>query len=60
MAQDSAQSMTLHRNERMPFMLAGKPYVWVRVNGGPLETRPALRPDGQLTDLALDRIADGV
>lgn len=49
----------LHFNEQRPFMLAGKPYIWVRVNGGPLETRPALRPDGDLTDEALDRIADG-
>lgn len=49
----------LHRNERYPFMIAGKPYLWVRVNGGPLQTRPALKADGSFTKAALDRIADG-
>ena len=49
----------LHPNERHPFNLAGKPYIWVRVNGGPLEVRSALKQNGGLTLAALDRIADG-
>lgn len=48
----------LHPNERLPFMLGGKPYIWVRVNGR-LETRPALNDHGEFTMAALDRIADG-
>jgi hypothetical protein len=47
----------LHPNERYPFNLAGKPYIWVRVNGV-LQTRPAT-VDGRMTPAALDRIADG-
>lgn len=52
------QTEQLHRNERMPFELAGKPYIWVRVNGQ-LRAVSALRPDGQLTGDALDRILEG-
>ncbi|UTN93065.1 hypothetical protein SEA_MARKY_62 [Streptomyces phage Marky] len=48
----------LHRNERYPFNLAGKPYIWVRVNGQ-LRAVSALAPGGGLTAAALDRIADG-
>ncbi|AWY07542.1 hypothetical protein SEA_LAZERLEMON_59 [Streptomyces phage LazerLemon] len=42
--------------ERRVFELAGKPYVWVRVNGQ-LQTRPAVGTDGKLTPLALQRLA---
>lgn len=50
----------LHPNERGIFPLGGKPYVWTRgVNGGePLKALPARKPDGSLTPLALDRLAD--
>ncbi|AYD86805.1 hypothetical protein SEA_MICRODON_58 [Streptomyces phage Microdon] len=47
----------LTQYERQPFNLAGKPYIWVRVNGQ-LQTRSALRPDGRgLTDEAIARLA---
>lgn len=48
----------LHPNERLPFMLGGKPYIWERVNGV-LVARSALTDDGALTPTAIDRIADG-
>ncbi len=49
-------SAGLHPNERQPFNLAGKPYLWVRVNGV-LQTRPAIGPDGKLTNEAIARLA---
>jgi hypothetical protein len=48
----------LHRNEWYPFQIAGKAYIWVRVNGR-LEARSALQADGGFTPAALNRIADG-
>lgn len=56
---DQDWKTSLHPNERYPFQLGGKPYIWTRVNGGPLEVRSALKADGSLNAAALDRIADG-
>jgi len=49
-------SRGLTQYERMPFELAGKPYIWVRVNGQ-LQTRSALTEDGKLTNEAIARLA---
>lgn len=49
----------LHPNERGIFPLAGKPYVWVRVNGV-LCAKSAVKADGSPTPEALDRLADAV
>lgn len=49
---------TLTRYEQRPFELAGKPYIWVRVNGQ-LQAVSALRPDGSFTGAALDRVIEG-
>lgn len=49
----------LHRNEKLPFNIAGKPYLWVRVNGQ-LQLRPATTLRGgavTFNDLALARLA---
>jgi hypothetical protein len=46
----------LHRNERMPFQMGGKPYLWVRVNGQ-LRAVSALGPDGRLSNDAIARLA---
>jgi hypothetical protein len=46
----------LHPNEKRVFPLAGKPYIWVRVNGQ-LQARSALDAQGRMTDQALARMA---
>lgn len=57
---DQDWKTSLHPNERYPFQLGGKPYIWVRERvNGPLRVRSALKADGSLTAAALDRIADG-